>query len=509
MIVAGLLGGGLVAAVAGRLFPLGRGRALGVAGLAFAARAVAAAAVTWYAWASRGGPIWLDDEASYTLATRALAPDPFQQPLPPGLSQLGGNAYLGLTTLLFRLFGPDPTVPRAANVVLGTLAVLLAMHVAERLLDRRRTLPAASGRGDLAGTQRQMRLMDRRALAAGVLVALWPMLWVWAALILRDTLVSFAILAAWWSLLLWQGGSRPRAGLVGFLALSLLWGLRPHLLPMVGLALALALAVPRLRRLPPGTLALVVLACLGLAAGFAATQGARVQQATQAVAYKQTATRLEALGRLYFPAPEGPPQGNVPLPVGSLVVEEVSSGGALAGVVQAMPAPDARLVAFTDQSLRVVPVASLRPFQAVPVSAARLLEGLGAGLATVFLGASDAPSEPASRLIWIADALTWDLLLLAAALGAWRARLRLAQLVFPAVVVAGTLLVLVVVPGAAGNAARHRTVQTAPLLLVLAAGLAPAVGWRGAWLGRSGLSSASRIPASAVGPTSSRSRSAH
>ena len=41
--------------------------------------------------------------------------------------------------------------------------------------------------------------------------ALWPPLILWSATILRDTLVCFAVLTAWWGALEWRHGNRVRA----------------------------------------------------------------------------------------------------------------------------------------------------------------------------------------------------------------------------------------------------------------------------------------------------------
>ena len=73
-------------------------------------------------------------------------------------------------------------------------------------------------------------------------------------------------------------------------------------------------------------------------------------------------------------------------------------------------------------------------------------------------------------MAWVADALAWDALLIAAVLGGIRARVPLRDWLFPACIVLGTVAALVAVPGAPGNDDRHRASQAVPLLAVFAAG---------------------------------------
>jgi drug/metabolite transporter (DMT)-like permease len=75
-------------------------------------------------------------------------------------------------------------------------------------------------------------------------------------------------------------------------------------------------------------------------------------------------------------------------------------------------------------------------------------------------------------------ALAWDAVVLLAALAAVRLRLNPREWLFPLCIVAATVLALIAVPGAPGNADRHRATQTIPLLLVLASGSM----WSGTWV---------------------------
>ncbi|HYW88628.1 MAG TPA: hypothetical protein VFB50_12710, partial [Chloroflexota bacterium] len=109
--------------------------------------------------------------------------------------------------------------------------------------------------------------------------------------------------------------------------------------------------------------------------------------------------------------------------------------------------------------------------------------------------------------LWVLDALAWDILLVAALLGVRRAGLARRNVLFPACVVVGTVLALIAIPGAPGNADRHRATHTLPLLLVLASGLLSTLPIGSAAF-PSPLNKASSKPASATTPASSSSRSA-
>src|SRR5919199_599351 len=151
---------------------------------------------------THGEGTWLNDEASFYLATESLLPNPLERNLPYGLDHLAGNGYLGLTTAMAMLLGRMDTVAfRLFNAVLGSLMAVIAALIAGRLLGR------------------------RAALLAGLVVGVWPTLVLWSATMLRDTLVGFTVLAVVW---LVGAERRPLTApvvCVSILALVLLAGL--------------------------------------------------------------------------------------------------------------------------------------------------------------------------------------------------------------------------------------------------------------------------------------------
>src|SRR5207248_5530852 len=139
------------------------------------------------------------------------------------------------------------------------------------------------------------------------------------------------------------------------------------------------------------------------------------------------------------------------------------------GVVQDFPRADVARVAFTDDSIRELPLADLVPIQSADIPPLELVAWLIPNLASYLTGTS--MSGQISSPVWIAVALAWDVLLALAALAIVRTKLSLREWLYPLCIVGGTVLALVAVPGAPGNADRHAATQTVPLLLVLAAGL--------------------------------------
>ncbi len=451
----------------------------GVVGLALAVRVGLAALITWLNAPAPARGLWLDDEAAYHLASVALLPDPLGRQLPPGLEHLSGNGYLGLSTAVYLLTGPSPLALRLANAALGSLVVLLALWQARALFG------------------------PRAGLLAGLLAALWPSLVLWSATILRDTLVSLAVMALWWATRRWAPGARLRPASATLFALLLLAGLRWYAFLLAALGLLAWAAWPWVRRRPRLLLGAAGLGAATLALALAVAQPSALDQLTRTVAKRQAMARLEALGTLYVDQPESTPLGR-----GALVaLDEPRAPGPLLGVVQQHAGPDTELVAFTDQTQRLVPTRALTPFAAVRLPPWQPLQELPENSVAVLAGYAPGRGQVWSQAAWIADALLWDGLLLLALLAVWRWRHHPRPFLFPLALVLGTLAVLAVVPGAPGNAARHRAAQATPLLLVLAsAALAPAV----APPTRSpapGAKTASSSPAVATPAASSRKRS--
>ncbi|HEX2186962.1 MAG TPA: glycosyltransferase family 39 protein [Chloroflexota bacterium] len=441
-------GAALVACVVlGQLQAPRRSRVLGrILLLAALLRLGLVALIAWVSSASGRGGIWLDDEAAYHRATLALLPHPLEQDLPSDSYNLGGNPHVGLTTLLYLAFGPDPGVVRVVNAALGVVCVLLVWRIAYQLLG------------------------PRRALIASIVAACWPPLIVWSSTTLRDTQVALAVLATWWATLVWRSGRRWLALCTGLLALFVLAGLRPYVFVLALLGLAAWAAYPALRRRDPHLLGVLALVGGGLTLAAVLLLPGQAEGLLRSLAYRQATTRMETLGKLYVRDPEFRPYGR-----GSLVVlRESQAGRSLAGVIQEHASPNSEVVAFTDRTIRTVATGDLIPFQQASVPLSQVLGDTLPQALMVLVGYSDAsPSAPVT-LVWVADALAWDVLLVLAMRGIWRGGAGARSGLFPLVMAIGTIAALAALPGAPGNAARHRAAQTAPLLIVLAVGLWPA-----------------------------------
>jgi len=163
----------------------GRREVVGVAAFALAVRLAATFVVSTIADQAHVTKVWLNDEASFFLATQALDANPLGSQLPPGLDHLGGDGYLGVTTWLSVIGGgvADANTFRVVNSALGALGVVLAMLMARRIFGM------------------------RAALLAGLALAVWPTLVLWSATMLRDTLGGFVVMVAAWTL-----GRAPELG---------------------------------------------------------------------------------------------------------------------------------------------------------------------------------------------------------------------------------------------------------------------------------------------------------
>src|SRR5262245_61029605 len=176
-----------------------------VGGVALGARLAMTALAYVIATRTHTAGVWLNDEASFWLATEALFPNPWDQSLPGGLDHLAGNGYLGLTTYISLLLGaPNSTAFRLMNAALGTAVALLSMDVARRLFS------------------------PRAGLVAGLVVALWPTLVFWSATMLRDTLASFAVVLTWWTLVAARDRANWRVVCTVVLAVVVLASIRPY-----------------------------------------------------------------------------------------------------------------------------------------------------------------------------------------------------------------------------------------------------------------------------------------
>jgi hypothetical protein len=484
MLIALPLAVGIVAAVAWRHKegPGGARLVLALAALALGVRLVATLVVSIIAQQVHITAVWLNDEASFFLATQSLLPNPLDRALPQGLEHLGGDGYLGLITVLSMLGGgiADANTFRVINSAFGAVVVVLSVLVARRLFGA----PAA--------------------LVTGLVLALWPTLVLWSATMLRDTAGGLAVVVVWWTLgRAHVTGPVRTLGTLG-LALVVTLSLRPYLGGAIVVGVLAWAAYPYLRRLRPRGLTVLGTCAALVVIGLAVVLGRRIDYASHELLYRQTMTRMETLGRLYTDQP--PATTDLPMKPGAAVgLADPNSGWILGGVVQAFPTNEVARVAFTDESIREIPVGELVPLQSTRIPPLELVAWVGPNLSSYLLGTS-MTSEPNSP-IWIALALVWDLLLALAVVSVVRRHLPAREWLFPLCIVGGTVLALIAVPGAPGNADRHRATQTVPLLLVLATGLVS--DWE---LARraSGVPVATMrmSPASDTAPASSRMRSA-
>jgi 4-amino-4-deoxy-L-arabinose transferase-like glycosyltransferase len=479
-----LAGAAMLAVLVARLGPGPGGRkpvAL-VAALAFGLRVLTAIVVYLVARRVHGEGTWLSDEASYFLATEALMPNPLERTLPVGLDHLNGNAYLGLTTTLSQLLGSvDSTAFRMANAAQGAVVAVLAMLIARRLLG------------------------PRAGLLAGLVVAVWPNLLLWSATMLRDTLGSVAVVVTWWTLVRSRHLGSVRTVCVILLALGLTLNLRAYLAGTIALGVAAWAAYPLARRLSRRQVIATTAAAALVGIGLIASQARRLDYLEHELLYRQTTTRMETLGELYTGIPVLDP--NAPFKPGAAVATvDPGSGWLHPGLVRAPAADGLLTVDFTDGTTREVPPDQLVLLQSTRIPPLQLFEWIGPNLFSFVTGVSTVDETP--NWIWVPASLVWDALLILALIGALRGRPPLRDVLYPACVVGGTVFVLLAIPGAPGNADRHRSTQSVPLLAVLAAGAVASrdrPGVRSALLAVSGATSR---PASAETPAISRSRSA-
>jgi hypothetical protein len=441
-----------VALIAGLVVRHGRGsvlwRDLAIVGaVALGVRLVALTIIQLIAIRTHGEGTWLSDEAAYWLAAESLLPFPFDRPVLTGEGHLGGNAYLGVLTAVATIVGHmDSVAFRLTNATLGTLVALTIALVAAATIGK------------------------RAALVAGIAVAFWPTMVLWSATFLRDTLGSFTVVALWWMLVNSRRLGRPRVAAAAVLAVVLLAGSRPYLAGAVATGVLAWAALPWLARQSRRSLVLGAGSVLALGLVAAILQARHIDQAAHQLVYRQMTTRLETLGLLNYDVnPSGPPIEQPFGPGAPVALVDQRSGWLDAGLVREPIGPGLVTASFMDGSIREERIADLVLLQSAPLSPVQLVVSMGPGLLSFLTGAPNGGDS--SNLVWIADALAWDVLFVLAILGGRRARVPLREWLYPACVVLGTVAALVSVPGAPGNDDRHRATQTVPLLIVFAAGL--------------------------------------
>jgi hypothetical protein len=344
----------------------------------------------------------------------------------------------------------------------------------------------------------------RAGVAAGLTLAVWPTLVLWSATMLRDTFGSFALVAVWWALGRARelGWTRVLAAL--FLSLVILLSLRPYLGGALLVGVLAWAAYPLVRRQSGRAVGALVMGATIVALVLLMSQARRIDFAAHELFYRQTVTRMETLGLLYT---EGPPATeDLPIKPGTAVaIADSRTGWLLGGVVQDLDGPDTARVAFTDESIRDIPLSDVVTVQSAKIPRLQLVLSVLPGLGSYLAGTSI--TSDAASPAWIIPALAADVLGVLAVVAGVRTRLSPREWLFPLCIVGGTMLALIAVPGAPGNAERHRATQAVPLLLVLATGLLAS---RGASAAASGRAVSSRLisPSSEAAPAISRMRSA-
>lgn len=413
-----------------------------VVGLAFGLRLLAVLGIFLVTLRMNGTGVWLNDEAAYFLATEKLMPVPLERSLQLGLDHLNGNGYLGLTTAIAQAMGGrvEANALRVANATIGTIVVLVAMLTANSLL----------------GT--------RAAVMAGLATAVWPSLILWSATMLRDILGSLAVVGIWWALVTSrQQGWLRTACFVG-LALVLLASLRPYLAQAAAVGALVWLVYPWVSRRVLLAAGLVAVALGGMYLVRSA------DELVHSVVYRQTVARMETLGRLYRDPRRTDEQELLPFHPGwTVAITDPKTGEVLPGVVYEVgERPGTVVVAFTDETLRTLWHADLVSLRDTYIPPTYMFGWLRESAAAVFLGV---PDRGDVNRAWVLDALAWNVLLVISVVGVIRAGVPVRDVLFPACIVVATLAALMALPGAPGNAERHRTTQTVPLLLVLASGI--------------------------------------
>jgi hypothetical protein len=215
---------------------------------------------------------------------------------------------------------------------------------------------------------------------------------------------------------------------------------------------------------------------------------------------------METLGLLYRDPPGTDEAELAPFKRGGVVARaDPRTGWLETGIVHEPVPPRSALVAFDDGQFRTVPLDELVGIESAPLPPLQLLAWVLPSAGAVFLGW---PTTGDVNPVWIVDALLWDGVLVLGVAGAIYSRLPLRQVLVPGAIVLATIGALLLVPGSPGNAERHRSTQTVPLLLVLGSGLLSSLATRlGARMGGA-VPNARMMPSNEIAANISMRRSA-
>jgi hypothetical protein len=440
-----------------------------VLGTALLLRLATAQGLGLYGLATNGGPIVLDDEQSYDFAARQLA-----RILAIGTGDLDTEwrhligHHLDLLGLLYWLREPNFTSIRLIDAALGTVAVGLALGIGRAVWNQ----PAGY--------------------VAAWLTAVWPLLVLWTATGLREslTLVAGLLLPGLFVGSPWRGQSPALASLrivVGGLAAAVLLVARPEALTALALAAAIvgSIALPARRAGRWPVLARVALfgAAVGLVGGgiFVGTSGVvgAIGQplSPRALEYRAAVAELtpmiEHIRERQAPKPEAGM-----LNLGTLLRAVPPGRTRLETVIVAGYTSDplGYQVLVADGTSFVIPPQDVHGPTDENVDWRDVLGRFAQGTRLLLVPVTPWDNGPSRRLLLVPDALAWDGLLVLSLMAARRNWRRLSPgrgllYAYPWLIILGLALTSTNV----GTVARHRStlvpwlaLASAPFLLHLA-----------------------------------------
>lgn len=239
-------------------------------------RALTAAAIS-IGLATAGRAVLFSDERLY-LSEAAAARS----------GSWASHGYSNVLGVLFRFAGQSSWLPRFLNVTAGALLAVVVYELIHQLLG------------------------DRAAVVGGAVIALWPSLILWSAVVLKDSFVLLGLFAAVLAMLKFSFGDGGVAwGVIAVVGMLAAEYLRPFSFVVLGFAICCALLVSAItrdsRKAPVFLTALICAGAIGLLGGdgFLGATFIRQEATTTAVAFART---HGSVGNTRFatPAPQTP-----------------------------------------------------------------------------------------------------------------------------------------------------------------------------------------------------------